>query len=388
MNREFSVEQIERYSVRDLDSVETPRLLFYEWALAANREKIAAMCGGIDRLRPMVKTFKASALLGAYCDHGLDKAKASSVEEARVIAAHSAVRDILVAFPCLGPAADSFLTLSKQFPQKRFSILAANAACVEAMSAKADADVPVYLDIDPGMKRTGAPFGRPTVEFARRISALPHLCLRGLHIYDGNVHHPNPCAVREYSIRLMTQIGETVAALSETHAVEEVVTSSSLTMQSNMAVHRREQRPWYQTASPGTAVLWDSNYNDVLPGVFEYAAAVATRVVDARRHRDGHTLTTDCGIKLGAGADCGHLHVLGFDGYRAYGASERFGCFVWLGFDRATRRPLKPDTGNAPGRTVLVFPRHICTTVNQYAFGYMVRDGALAEKVAIDARDG
>jgi len=388
MNREFSVDRPERYAVRDLDGLRTPRILFYAWALAENRDRIGRLCGGLANARPMVKTFKSSAILQAYCDDGLTKVKASCVEEARVIAERSAVEDILVAFPCMGPAAGDFLALRREFPRKHLSVVVPNVACARALAQQADADVPVYLDIDPGMKRTGVAFGRPVADLADAVSGLPHLRVTGLHVYDGNIHHPNACAVRDYSTRLMDQIDATLRLLGGRCAIEEVVTSSSLTMEWHMATHRRQGRPWYQTASPGTAVLWDSNYNDVLPGAFEYAAAVATRVVDVHAHRDGHTLTTDCGIKLGCSVDSGPPHVLGFSGYRPYGASERFGCFTWLGCDRATGRPLREDADHLLGRAVLVFPRHVCTTVNQYAFGYMVREGALAEEVAVDARDG
>ena len=142
------------------------------------------------------------------------------------------------------------------------------------------------------------------------------------------------------------------------------------------------------TVSPGTAVLWDSYYNDMLPGAFQYAGAVATRILDIRGHRGGHLLTTDCGTKLGVGSELGPAHVLGFGGYKSFAKSERFGMLEWLGFDRAARVPLTHSLEAMLGRVVLVFPKHICTTVNQYAFGFLVRDGRIADTVLVDGRDG
>ena len=110
--------------------------------------------------------------------------------------------------------------------------------------------------------------------------------------------------------------------------------------------------------------------------------------MDVREHRGTHVLTTDCGHKMGASTDQGPVHVFGIRGYQAFGTSELFGRLVWLGFDRETGEPLEGDPQALLGRVVLVFPRHVCPTVNQYSFALRVRDGALAEQVLIDARDG
>lgn len=388
MNREFAIPQIERYQVRGIDEIETPRLLFYEWALRANRQKIETICGGLENLRLMFKTCKATAILEQYRKAGLNAVKASDVSEAHAIAEHSGIEDILVAFPCFGPSAESFLALRKKFPGKRFSVVVPNLACARGLSDKADTDVPVYLDLDPGMKRTGVAFGAGAKELGDGIASLPHLHVHGLHVYDGNIHHPNPLAVRAYSERLMKKIDNVVSSLVHDHEISEVVTSSSLTMQSNLAAYRAGSYSWRHTVSPGTCVLWDSNYNDILPGAFEYAAAVATRIVDARDHRDGRLVTTDCGTKLGLGAEFGPAHVMSFQGYRYFGKSERFGMLDRLGFDRATGEPVPDELEKMVGRVVLLFPGHVCTAVNQYAFGLLVRDGEIAETVPIDARDG
>lgn len=388
MNQEFIVPQIDRYRVRDLNGIETPRLLFYQWAIDANREKLKVICGGFENLRLMFKTCPASAILESYRCEGMNAVKTACLSEARAVAAHSSLADIMIAFPCFGTAVDRFIAMRKEFPDRRFSLVVPNLACAQGLSAKADTDIPVYLDIDPGMKRTGVAFGRQAVELADAIASLPHLSVCGLHVYDGNIHHPNPHAIRAYSDRLMAKIDETVSALQDKYAISEVVTSSSISMESNLEAYRAGQYPWHMTVSPGTAVLWDSNYNDILPGEFSYAAAVATRILDVRRHRDGHFLTTDCGIKLGASVDAGPLHVLGFRGYRPFGKSERFGMLTRLGFDRATGEPVGDSLEEMAGRVVLVFPQHVCTTVSQYAFGLLVRDGKVGERISIDGRDG
>jgi D-serine deaminase-like pyridoxal phosphate-dependent protein len=388
MNTEFCVADPDRYCVAALDEVDTPRLLFYDWALRANRERLASVCDGLDNVRLMFKTCKATSILSDYCAAGMTTAKASCVAEARAMAEGSPIGDILVAFPCYGPAADAFLALCRGFPDRRFSVTVPNRLCAEDLAARTDSRIDVYLDIDPGMGRMGRPFGPEVAELAAVIESLPQLRLCGLHVYDGHVHDANAEAVRRHSERLMARIDETVRALAADVTVEEVVTSSSITFGPNWDAHRRAGYQWRHRVSPGTVVLWDSNYNDLLPGAFEYAAAVATRIVDVHEHRDGHLVTTDCGAKMGASVDVGKPHVLNRPGYLSAATYERFGVLQWLGFDRATRDPVGGDPAELLGRVILVFPRHVCPTVNQYDFALMVKDGAVAGKVPIDARDG
>jgi D-serine deaminase-like pyridoxal phosphate-dependent protein len=388
MNREFCVAEPARYDVAGLDEVDTPRLLFYKWALDANRGRLAEACDGLDNVRLMFKTCKATSILRDYHAAGMTAAKASCVAEARAMAGGSPLTDILVAFPCYGPTADSFLALSREFPDRRFSVTVPNRRCAAELSERAEREVAVYLDIDPGMGRMGRPFGRPALDLADEIRSLPSLRLSGLHIYDGHVHETNPHAILRHSERLMRRIDETVRALGPDAGIEEVVTSSSITFRSNAAAYRAAGYRWRHRVSPGTVVLWDSNYNDLMPGAFDYAAAVATRVVDIHEQGGRRLITTDCGAKMGASVDVGRPHVLNVAGYRSAAVYERFGMLQWLAFDRATREPLAGDPADLLGQVILAFPRHVCPTVNQYDFALLVRDGAFAGEVAIDARDG
>ncbi len=389
MNREFAVAAPERYVVANFDTISTPRILFFERAVKENLARIRQGCGGsLDRLRLMAKTAKSSRILGLYADSGMDKVKVSGVPEARAIARGTTIQDLLVAFPCLGPAADDFLALRREFPGRRFSTVVNSPQCAEALSKKADAPVDVFLDVDPGMRRTGVPFGEEAVALARRIAADGKLRLRGVHAYDGHIHHTNPHTVAAHAEWLLGALDALVGEIARLAEIEEVATSSSLTFVSNLAAHAKAACPWPITVTPGTASLWDSNYNDFAPGAFEYAAAVATRVVDVVRHRDTHLITTDCGIKFGASTDCGPVHVTELRGYRHFGASERFGQFEWIGIDRVSGKPVNDSARKRIGEAVLLFPRHVCTTLNQYAYGLMIRDGRAEERVEIAARDG
>lgn len=388
MNTEFAVADPQRYLVGGLDDVSTPRLLIFEWALLANLGRLKQMSDGFSKLRLMVKTFKSSEILGYYAEQGLRSIKTSGIGEARCMAANTAVGDILISFPCLGPDAERFHRLREEFPNKSFSTIAGNLESARAVAGSQHAPADIFIDIDPGMKRTGVPFGEPLRLLAGQIASLPGVRIRGLHIYDGHIHHSNQAAVARHSESLMRRIDESVQSLSGICEISEVVTGSSLTARSNIRAHTEGGYSWRHTVSPGTSVLWDSGYNDFLPGAYDYAAAVAARVIDVVYSGGSHILTTDCGHKLGIPTDAGPVHVTNFSGYRHFKSNERHGQFCWLGIDRATGCRVETDLRNAVGKVVLVFPRHVCPTVNQYDYALLVREGRIVQEVRIDARDG
>jgi D-serine deaminase-like pyridoxal phosphate-dependent protein len=47
----------------------------------------------------------------------------------------------------------------------------------------------VVVDVDPGIKRTGKPFGQPAVQLAQRVDRLPGLRVRGMLCYDAAAQH-------------------------------------------------------------------------------------------------------------------------------------------------------------------------------------------------------
>lgn len=394
MNREFSVSHPEEYAVDGLASVRTPRPLFFYDKIIVNREKLLSETGGPEGLRLMVKTVKSPDILRLYVEVGVRRFKASSLREAEHAVIPAGGRDILVSYPLLGPYVQEFFDLCERFPDVRLSALVTNRNTAVALSEEAqrrDRQVDVYLDINPHMHRTGVGFGDTLKDLGVSVRRLPGLRVAGLHAYDGHIHHDNVWALRLYAEELIRQLGDAVRELRQEEIdVREVITSSSLTFASTAAAYRtaEEKYDWLHTVSPGTCVLWDSNYNDVQAGHFSYAMAVATRVIDVVEREGAPVLTTDAGVKMGLSPDVGPVHVSTLTGYAPFSGSERHGTFVWLGHDRATWSPVDRGSRKTVGDVVLLFPRHVCTTLNQYDYGHMVRDGRIAEKIHITGRDG
>lgn len=394
MNREFFVPHPEEYAVAGLESIRTPRPVFYYDKIIANREKLLSETGGPDGLRLMTKTVKSPEILVLYVQTGVHRFKASSIREAERAVIPAGGRDVLISYPLLGPYVTEFFELCDRFPDVRLSALVTNRTTAVALSQEAQRrgrQVDVYLDINPHMHRTGVSFGRPLKDFAAEVRSLPNLQIAGLHAYDGHIHHDNIWSLRFYARELIRLLGDTVDQIRQDGiGIREVVTSSSLTFAPTAAACRDagEKCAWLHTVSPGTCVLWDSNYNDVQPGHFEYAMAIAARVIDAVERDGAPVLTTDAGVKMGLSPDAGPVHVTTLDGYAPFGGSERHGTFVWLGRDRATWTAVDSSLRKTVGDVVLLFPRHVCTALNQYDYGHMVRDGRIAEKIHITGRDG
>jgi D-serine deaminase-like pyridoxal phosphate-dependent protein len=73
--------------------------------------------------------------------------------------AEAGARDVLLAYQPVGPSVARLIALARQYPATRFSVIADDEGAVRAIGAAAAADgreVPVLLDLDVGMHRTGS----------------------------------------------------------------------------------------------------------------------------------------------------------------------------------------------------------------------------------------
>src|SRR4051794_34586919 len=177
------------YEIKNPEDVPSPALLVYPDRVEQNIERMIAMAGGPDRLRPHIKTHKTPELIRLQIDRGITKFKCSTIAEAEM-AASAGAEDILVAYQPVGPNVSRFIGLTHYFESVRFSCIADD---VEAVRELANASEPtskrieVLLDIDVGQHRTGIPPDQTAFELYRLIAASPSLKTGGLHAYDGHI---------------------------------------------------------------------------------------------------------------------------------------------------------------------------------------------------------
>lgn len=343
------------------------------------RANLAAMArhlgGDMDRWRPHVKTAKIPAMFRAVAEAGVRSFKCATTREAAELAqaladAEIEGADLLVAYPCVGPALGRLAALAAEHPELRLSVLAEDPAAV--------ADVPdglsVFVDVNPGMHRTGVPLeARATIlEVARRAGAR----FRGVHGYDGHLHvFADGEARRAAAARVYGELLELVDALRNAGIeARELVTSGTPSFRHALAfapfarldgtVHR---------VSPGTVVYHDlrsEEENDDLDLV--PAALVLSRVVS---HPRPDVATADAGSKAvaaEAGDPC--AVALGRPELTALTPSEEH-----LPFRVAGELPRR-------GTPLWLFPRHVCPTINLAERAVLVEAGRVVDVVPVSAR--
>ena len=142
----------ERYRVTQQEAVLTPALAVYPEIVASNIQAMLRLLGGDgDRWRVHIKTAKLGYTLGMLIESGVRNFKCATTLEL-LVAAESGASDVLVAYPMVGANARRLGEIAEQFKEVRISVLAENAEQVRQWAASR---VGVFLDINPGMNRTG-----------------------------------------------------------------------------------------------------------------------------------------------------------------------------------------------------------------------------------------
>jgi D-serine deaminase-like pyridoxal phosphate-dependent protein len=172
---------LERYALSDTDRVLTPALLIYPALVDANIETTLRMLGSDpNRWRPHIKTAKLAFVVRRYLDYGIRNLKCSTTLEL-LTACECGAADVLLAFAVVGANAKRTLDIAAAFPRTRISVLIENA---DQARAWRDTPIGVFIDVNPGMNRTGISQERTDeiLSFARELNHQ----FRGLHYYDGH----------------------------------------------------------------------------------------------------------------------------------------------------------------------------------------------------------
>jgi len=148
--------------------------------------------------------------------------------------------------------------------------------------------LPVYIDVNVGMNRTGISPER-ALDLIGYCSRLKGISVRGIQAYDGHIHEKDP-ALRK---------GMTDAIYDEVKKIQQ----ASLKQQEIKLILILGGSPTFPMyamkedveCSPGTFVFWDAGYAANFPDLpFDVAALVITRIVSIV---NGHRLCLDLGHK-------------------------------------------------------------------------------------------
>jgi D-serine deaminase-like pyridoxal phosphate-dependent protein len=356
---------LDTYALRETDRILTPALLIYPEFVDANIQATLRMTGSDpNRWRPHIKTAKLAFTIRRYLDHGIHHLKCSTTLEL-LTACECGAEDVLLAFAVVGANARRTIEIAQAFPRTRISVLIEN---FEQAHAWRDTPIGVFIDVNPGMNRTGISPARTDeiVSLARELGAQ----FRGVHYYDGHVTNflaaERERRVHEGYDRLLELVHELNGRVAE------VITSGTPAAPFAISYRAFRNGAFTHRISPGTVVYNDTTSIEQLPDLgYAPAALVLSTVIS---HPTSTSITCDAGHKS-VSADAGVPT-----------------CAV---IERPDLKPQKPSEEHLPiegtnlpsiGEKLYHVPRHVCPTVNNFDRALIIVNGEVASIEPVTAR--
>lgn len=360
------------FQVKNIDELDSPALIVFPDRIKHNIDLAIKMVGDVNRLRPHIKTNKSREVSKMMMDAGITKFKCATIAEAEMLALCNAP-DVVLAYQPLGPKLKRFISLIMKFPKTRFSCLTDNIAAAneQATAFYSEAlSIPVYIDLNVGMNRTGIAPDEKAIELYKHCSSLKGIIVAGLHAYDGHL--------RDSDINLRKiKCDEGFKSVEE---LEEKLEKEGLKVPVIIAggspafpIHTERKGV---ECSPGTFVYWDKGYSDLCSEQqFQTAAVLVTRVISLPT---ASKVCTDLGHKsVSAENEIGkRVFFLNATGLIAVGQSEE--------------HLVLENTGGLniiPGDVLYGLPHHICPTVALYDSVSTIEDGMVTGEWKNIARD-
>jgi D-serine deaminase-like pyridoxal phosphate-dependent protein len=365
----------ERYKVPGFEDVLTPALVIYPEIIAANLERTVELLGGdADRWRVHIKTAKLGHTVRMLVERGIRNFKCATTLEL-LVACQCGAADVLLAYPSIGANARRVREIAEQFPKVRISVLAENEEQVRQWRG---GRLGIFLDINPGMNRTGIEqsHGGEIVALVRVIEAAG-LEFRGMHYYDGHyggLEEPGRTAAAHDGYDRLLKIVSEVERSGK--GVPEVITAGTPTFPCSLSYESLPKGGFIHRISPGTIVYCDATSLVQLPQEYGYhpAVLVLTRVVS---HPRAGIITCDAGHKaVSADAGVPTCVVVGRPELTPLSPSE----------EHLPMAVKEGAAGPQVGEALYLLPRHVCPTVNNFDCALLVRDGEIESVEKVSAR--
>ncbi len=356
--------------VSNVADIASPALLVYPDRVEENIRRMVRVAGGVERLRPHMKTNKLPEVIRMQMDQGITKYKCATIAEAEMAAAGH-VPDVLLAYQPVGPNIQRLVQLVRKFPGTRFSALVDDEGTIRALSSAAEGAgvvLDLFLDLDVGMHRTGVAPGPAAADLYRLVAASPGLNAAGLHAYDGHIRDSDIAARTRACDAAFAPVRTLRADLINAGMAVPVVIAGGTPTFPVHAKHADVE------CSPGTSVFWDLGYRTLLPDLdFLPAVLLLTRVISKPGE---NLLCLDLGHKAVA-SEGPHprVELLGLPDARFVGHSEEH---------------LSVETMHAAefpvGAHLYGIPWHICPTVALHNEAVVIRNGRAEERWQVVGR--
>ena len=360
------------YQIENIESIDSPALIVYPDRIKANIKMMLQILGGdAARLRPHVKTYKMAEVVKMQMEEGISKFKCATIAEAEMLGALGA-KDILLAYQPVGPKVGRLMQLIKRFPDLKFSALVDHPDALQGLNTaaeKAEIIIDLYLDLDVGMHRTGIEPGLGAFELWQLGQSLHGTNMVGLHIYDGHLRDSDFNERKRWSdegFRKAQKLLERIELTTE--APIKIVAGGTPTFPAHAL------RPNVE-CSPGTCLLWDWGYDQMLPDLdFQFAALVVCRVISKPT---ASTICVDLGHKaVAAEQPFPRVEFLNLPDVRHVSQSEEHLVLE-----------LPADVACEVGDVLYGVPQHICPTCALYDQAAIIREEKITDSWSVVARN-
>ena len=355
------------YEIKNINELDSPALVVFPERVKHNIQLAIDMIGDVDRLRPHIKTNKSPEVAKLMLNAGITKFKCATIAEAEMLAQCNAP-DVLLAYQPLGPKLNRFVSLVKKYPATKFSCLTDNISAANEQASVFNSDhliVPVFIDLNVGMNRTGISPGEKAIELAKHCSILKGVSLTGLHAYDGHI--------RDVDFEMKKQKCD--EAFASVQNLNEKLKLPTIVMGGSPAFSVHCKRKDIE-CSPGTFVYWDKGYADLCPEQkFLPAIVLVTRIISLP---SPNKICTDLGHKSVAPENeiTRRVFFLNAEGLKPVGQSEEH-----LVLETSD------DHSFQVGDIFYGLPYHVCPTVALYERVFTVEDNKVVGEWKNVARD-
>ncbi|HET6971724.1 MAG TPA: DSD1 family PLP-dependent enzyme [Phenylobacterium sp.] len=356
----------------------TPVLVVEADALDRNIARMAALAAAKGvRLRPHAKTHKSVDIARRQVEAGAVGVCCAKLGEAEALAA-GGIAGLHITSPVVSAPALARLAALNALSE-RLSVVCDDPGNL-AQLAEAGAGVRplgVFIDVDPGIHRTGVASPEAAAELARIILQQPSLRYEGVQMYCGREQHIEDFAERRAAIVERTDyLRQVIAALEAVGAPPPVVTGGGT------GTHRIDlELGVFTELQVGSYVFMDDQYAACdLTGAgageppFERSLFVETRVVSANARG---LVTLDGGFKA--------FSTEGKPPTPAAGAPDGAFC-VFMGDEHTALIAPGVEAQLRPGAMVRLHPPHCDPTVEHYDSYHLLRGDTLVDIWPVSAR--
>ena len=320
-------------------------------------------------LRPHIKSHKSLYMAQKQIDHGASGLCVATASEAEVMS-HLNV-DLMLAYPIVGSA--KFKRVLPLLQKGKLSLVVDAAKTLDTyidFAQTYDLIIPVYVEVDTGMNRSGA-LPNESIQLAKRILSDDNLKFMGIMTHAGHAHNPSHVTGQAEVARAEAAImGELRSEIERLGASDFVVSAgsslTSLYLKGSDGV--TEIRPGtYIYNDLRTMERWACSRNQI-------AAFMLTTISSAR----GNRITVDAGSKT---LTTSQIPIFNYGQF----VDDESAIVNRLSEEHGVVDLPEGHRNYSIGDRVRVLPIHICVWMDLQREVYGVRNNQIVERISNEA---